>query len=157
MIERRHTIVNAAGGDSGWTAGVDYSKRLQSSAQRPVVEHMYALAGLKLAADLSTLTANADIEPSAAGLEWMLRTSTPTGKLQVPLLATHTVMDLLAPVEYQEEYSETVRQAGRNSLFRQAFVNRTGHCNFTVAEDIAAVEAMDRRLETGHWGSGPPR
>jgi hypothetical protein len=149
VIERRHTIVMAAGGDSGWTAGVDYAKLLQASAQRQVVEHMYAAAGLTLADDLSTLTANADIEPSVQGLEWMLKTSTPTGELQVPLLATHTVMDVLAPVEFQEEYAETVRQAGKNSLF----VDRAGHCNFTVAENIAAIEAMDQRLETGHWGS----
>ncbi|MDQ1058758.1 pimeloyl-ACP methyl ester carboxylesterase [Arthrobacter globiformis] len=153
VIERRHTIVNAAGGDSGWTTGVDYAKVLQSSAQRQLVGHMYATAGLNLNRDLSTLTANADIEPSNQGLRWMLRTSTPTGELQVPLLATHTTVDLLAPVEYQEEYAETVRQAGRNSLFRQAFVNRAGHCNFTVAENIAAIEAMDQRLQTGHWGS----
>ncbi|WP_354148819.1 alpha/beta hydrolase [Arthrobacter sp. 754] len=153
VIERRHTIVNAAGGDSGWTAGVDYSALLQASEQRQVVKYMYAVAGLNLTADLSTLTGNADIEPSVEGYEWMLRTSTPTGELQVPLLATHTVVDLLAPVEYQEEYAETVRQAGGNSLFRQAFVNRAGHCNFTVAENIAAIEAMDQRLETGHWGS----
>ena len=153
VIERRHTIVNAAGGDSGWTAGVDYSKLLQSSAQRQLVEHMYAKAGLNLNGDLSTLTANADIEPSRQGLQWMLRTSTPTGELQVPLLATHTTVDLLAPVEYQEEYAETVRQAGKNALFRQAFVSRAGHCNFTVAENVAAIDAMDQRIQTGHWDS----
>ncbi|WP_314193256.1 alpha/beta hydrolase [uncultured Arthrobacter sp.] len=153
VIERRHSIVNAAGGDSGWTAGVDYSKLLQSSAQRQLVQHMYAKAGLNLNGDLSTLTANADIEPSSQGLQWMLRTSTPTGDLQVPLLATHTTVDLLAPVEYQEEYAETVRQAGKNALFRQAFVSRAGHCNFTVAENVAAIDAMDQRLQTGHWDS----
>lgn len=151
VIERRHTIVNAAGGDSGWTAGVDYAKVLRSSAQRPQVEHMYRLAGLDLSKDLGTLTANADIAPDEAGLDWMQRTSSPTGELQVPLLATHTLVDLLAPVEYQEEYAETVRRAGENALFRQAFVDREGHCSFTVAENVASVEAMDQRLDTGRW------
>lgn len=153
VIERRHTIVNAAGGDSGWTAGVDYTQLLRSSDQRHQVRHMYGLAGLDLADDLGTLTRNADIAPDEEGLEWMLRTSTPTGELQVPVLATHTLVDLLAPVEYQEEYAETVRRAGEQSLFRQAFVDREGHCRFTVAENVAAVEAMDERLEAGHWGS----
>ena len=153
VIERRHTIVNAAGGDSGWTAGVDYAKLLHSSDQRNQVEHMYGLAGLDLSTDLATITANADITPDGNALEWMLRTSTPTGELQVPLLATHTLVDLLAPVEYQEEYAETVRQAGERSLFRQAFVDREGHCSFTVAENVASVEAMDQRLETGNWGN----
>ncbi|WP_336711316.1 alpha/beta hydrolase family protein [Arthrobacter sp. USHLN218] len=151
VIERRHTIVNAAGGDSGWTAGVDYAKILRSSAQRPQVEHMYRLAGLDLPKDLRTLTANADIAPDEAGLAWMQRTSTPTGELQIPLLATHTLVDLLAPVEYQEEYAETVRRAGENPLFRQAFVDREGHCSFTVAENVASVQAMDQRLDTGRW------
>ena len=153
VIERRHTIVEAAGGDSGWTAGVDYARLLRSSDQRHQVRHLYRLAGLDLAADLGTLSRSADITPDEDGLEWMLQTSTPTGELQVPVLATHTLVDLLAPVEYQEEYAETVRRAGEQSLFRQAFVDREGHCTFTVAENVAAVEAMDERLETGRWGS----
>ncbi|GAA1763899.1 alpha/beta hydrolase [Kocuria aegyptia] len=153
VIERRHTIVTAAGGDSGWTAGVDYTRLLRSSDHRHQVRHMYRLAGLDLATDLGTLSRGADITPDEDGLEWMLRTSTPTGELQVPVLATHTLVDLLAPVEYQEEYAETVRRAGEQSLFRQAFVDREGHCTFTVAENVAAVEAMDERLETGRWGS----
>lgn len=153
VIERRHTIVEAAGGDSGWTAGVDYARLLRSSDQRHQVRHMYRIAGLDLAADLGALSRNADITPDEDGLEWMLRTSTPTGELQVPVLATHTLVDLLAPVEYQEEYAETVRRAGEQPLFRQAFVDREGHCTFTVAEKVAAVEAMDERLETGRWGS----
>lgn len=153
VIERRHTIVEAAGGDSGWTAGVDYARLLRSSDQRHQVRHMYRIAGLDLAADLGALSRNADITPDEDGLEWMLRTSTPTGELQVPVLATHTLVDLLAPVEYQEEYAETVRRAGEQPLFRQAFVDREGHCTFTVAENVAAVEAMDERLETGRWGS----
>ena len=153
VIERRHTIVEAAGGDSGWTAGVDYARLLRSSDQRHQVRHLYRLAGLDLATDLGTLSRSADIAPDEDGLEWMLQTSTPTGELQVPVLATHTLVDLLAPVEYQEEYAETVRRAGEQSLFRQAFVDREGHCAFTVAENVAAVEAMDERLETGRWGS----
>ena len=153
VIERRHTIVEAAGGDSGWTAGVDYARLLRSSDQRHQVRHLYRLAGLDLATDLGTLSRSADIAPDEDGLEWMLQTSTPTGELQVPVLATHTLVDLLAPVEYQEEYAETVRRAGEQSLFRQAFVDREGHCTFTVAENVAAVEAMDERLETGRWGS----
>jgi pimeloyl-ACP methyl ester carboxylesterase len=153
VIERRYTIVNAAGGDSGWTAGVDYSKVLRSSGQRRQVEQMYSVAGLDLSKDLSTLTANADIAPGQDGLDWMHRTSTPTGELQVPLLTMHTTVDLLAPVEFQEEYAETIRHAGKNSLLRQAFVDRAGHCNFTVAENIAAIEAMNQRLETGNWGA----
>ena len=151
VISRRSDIVNAAGGDSGWTAGVDYNAMLMASPQAPRVRELYRLAGLDLKQDLGTLTANADIEPSAAGLEWMRGTSVPTGELQIPVLATHTLVDLLAPVEYQEEYAETVRQAGAGSLIRQAFVDRDGHCNFSVAENIASIQAVEHRLDTGRW------
>ncbi|GAA2201220.1 alpha/beta hydrolase [Sinomonas flava] len=153
VIERRYTIVDAAGGDSGWNAGVDYAALVRASPQRDQIRYMYGLAGADLTADLATLTRNAAVTPSQDGLAWMLKTSTPTGKLQVPVLTTHTNVDLLAPVEYQEEYAETVRRAGNESLLRQAFVDRTGHCNFTVAENIAAISAMDHRLDTGHWDS----
>lgn len=84
-----------------------------SSAQRGLVEHMYSLAGLDLTADLSTLTANLDIAPSEQGFEWMLKTSTPRGELQMPLLATHTVVDLLAPVEFQEPAMALRHQGGQ--------------------------------------------
>lgn len=152
VIRRRSAIVNAAGGDSGWTAGVDYQQLLRQSAQQDQVQALYRGAGLSLGADLRRLTDTADIEPDAAGLSWMSRTSVPTGDLQVPVLATHTLVDVLAPVEYQEEYAETIREAGRSSLLRQAYVNAVGHCAFTVAEDLAAVEAVEHRLDTGRWG-----
>lgn len=153
VIRRRHTIVDAAGGDSGWTAGVDYQRLLRQSAQRGQVQALYRGAGLSLGADLRRLTATADIEPDEDGLRWMSQTSVPTGDLQVPVLTTHTLVDILAPVEYQEEYAETIRGAGRSSLLRQAYVDTVGHCAFTVAEDLAAVEAVEHRLDTGRWGA----
>ena len=151
VISRRSDIVNAAGGDSGWTAGVDYNAMVMASPQAQQVRELYRIAGLDLKQDLRTLTANADIEPSEAGLEWMLDTSVPSGELQVPVLSTHTLVDLLAPVEYQEEYAETVRQAGAGALIRQAYVDRDGHCNFSVAENIASIHAVEHRLDAGRW------
>ncbi|MFL6112010.1 MAG: alpha/beta hydrolase, partial [Catenulispora sp.] len=43
------------------------------------------------------------------------------------------------------------RAAGDGSLLRQAYVARQGHCAFTTAEIVAAVDAVDRRVSTGHW------
>lgn len=153
VVGSRSSIVDAAGGDSGWNAGVDYAELLRHSAQRHQVEDLYREAGIDLRADLGRLTAGADLAPDPEALDWMRRTSAPTGELQVPVLTVHTLADILAPVEYTEEYGETVRRAGANPLLRQSYVERTGHCTFTVAERVAAVEAMDERLETGRWGS----
>src|SRR6202041_3298054 len=38
-------------------------------------------------------------------------------------------------------------------LLRQTFVDRAGHCAFTPAETIAAVETLLQRVETGRWPS----
>ena len=40
---------------------------------------------------------------------------------------------------------------GTASLLRRTFVARAGHCTFTPAETIAAVETLLARLETGKW------
>jgi hypothetical protein len=152
VINRRSDIVVAADGDSGWTAGVDYRRLVLASPQLERVRALYSAAGLDLGADLRTLTGNADIRPDVQALRWMNRTSQPTGRLRMPVLATHTLVDILAPVEYQEEYAEMTRQADRERLFRQAFVDRDGHCNFTAAENVAAIQVMDFRLDNGRWG-----
>ena len=153
VVGARASIVNAANGDSGWNAGVDYGRLLQHSAMKAQVDSIYREAAMDLSADLSLLTQNADIEPDPEALEWMQRTSTPHGDLQVPVLTMHTLADILAPVQYMEEYAETVRDAQATPLLRQTYVERTGHCSFTVAETVAAVETMNERLDDGHWGN----
>ncbi|MER2136898.1 MAG: hypothetical protein ABS909_03450, partial [Arthrobacter sp.] len=153
VVGSRVSIVTAADGDSGWNKGVDYRALLQQSAQRQQVNALYKAAGLELKRDLRTLTSSAGIEPDEEALDWMDRTSTPQGNLQIPVLAMHTLADILAPVEYLEEYEETVREARATPLLRQSFIERTGHCTFTDAERVAAVLAMDQRLETGRWAN----
>lgn len=151
-MTRRVDIQQVSGGDSGWTKGVDYARLLARSGQRANVATLYRAAGLDLRKDLDTITSTADVTADRAAIRWMLRTSVPTGKLRVPVLTTHTLADPAAPVEYQSEYAAKVKRAGRSSLLKQAYVQRVGHCTFTVAENLAAVGAMDARLTTGRWG-----
>jgi hypothetical protein len=35
---------------------------------------------------------------------------------------------------------------------RQAYVDGAGHCEFQPAEQVAALQALEQRLDTGHWG-----
>ena len=77
----------------------------------------------------------------------------PTGHLQVPELDLHTIHDPLVPVEMENQYAAAVRAAGSNSLFRQAFVDRFGHCAFSASEIVAGVEAVNHRIQTGQWDS----
>src|SRR5260370_22717421 len=41
--------------------------------------------------------------------------------------------------------------AGNAEFLRRAFVSRAGHCTFTPAETVAAVQRLIDRLDTGEW------
>jgi hypothetical protein len=68
----------------------------------------------------------------------------------------HTNGDAAVTVHLVEGYDRAIAKNGYGKLYRRAFVNRFGHCNFSVAESAAAVETVMRRLDTGHWGSTEP-
>ncbi|HEY7487799.1 MAG TPA: hypothetical protein VH912_25325 [Streptosporangiaceae bacterium] len=153
VVGGRYWIELAAGGDSGWTAGVDFARLLRTSSHLPQVRALYRSAGLDMRADLMALTRDAGIKADRSALAWMLRTSTPTGRLRAPELDVHTVSDQLVPVEQENQYARRVAAAGRSALLRQAYVDRAGHCNFTTGELVAATDAIRQRVATGRWGA----
>jgi hypothetical protein len=44
-----------------------------------------------------------------------------------------------------------VDEAGNDKFLRRTFVHRAGHCEFSPAETIAAVQTLLNRLDTGRW------
>jgi hypothetical protein len=149
----RYSIEEAAGGNGAWTAGVNFARLLRHSPYAKEVRALYRQAHLDLSGDLSTLTRGADIKADTPAIHWLQETSVPSGRLQVPELDLHTISDQLVPVPQENYYRHTVRAAGSQSLLRQAFVQRQLHCNFTPAELVAGVLAIQHRVESGHWGS----
>ena len=149
----RYDLITAAGGDSGWNEGVDYRRLLSKSPYHRLVAVQYREAGLSLREDLDLLTETADVSFNAAAVSSMLGHSQPDGDLQVPVFSIHTTDDLIVPVEHEEEYADDVRSGGTRALFRQAFVDRSGHCNFTSAELIAGVKVLEERVTTGRWNA----
>jgi hypothetical protein len=149
----RPWIEQAAGGNGSWTAGVDFAKLLSHSSYAPEVRALYRNAGLNLGADLATLTQGADIKADTEAIRWLERTSVPTGRLVGPELDLHTISDQLVPVQHENKYAAAVSRAGAGSLLKQAFVERQTHCNFTPAELVAGVLAVQHRVETGSWDS----
>ncbi|WP_433477663.1 hypothetical protein ACQPZP_11775 [Spirillospora sp. CA-142024] len=147
----RYSIDQAAGGDSAWNKGLNYSRLLTRSANLRQVKSLYRDAGLNLKADLATLTTKAAKQVEPSPLAWMTRTSEPTGRINVPTLNIHTISDQLVPVEHENEYARAVRAAGRTRLLRQAYVHRIGHCNFTASEYVASLQTLEQRVKTGHW------
>jgi len=152
IVTAREQLEAAAGGESAGTVGVDFSTLLHRSPYYPEVRALYNEAGLSLGADLRALQQNATLRGNPAAYRWLVRTSVPDGRLQVPELDLHTISDQLVPVQQEAYYHDTVSRAGDGALLRQAFVQAQGHCNFTPADLIAGLQALQHRVTTGSWG-----
>ncbi|MGW3103994.1 alpha/beta hydrolase [Streptomyces sp. NPDC001100] len=151
IVPARWSVEQSAGGNTSWNKGVDYAGLLRGSAHAKQVEALYRDAGLDLRTDLNRLTRGADITADPAAVARLQRTSTAGQSLAVPLLDIHTVADQLVPVEQESAFAGRVRAAGDSALLRQAYVARQSHCNFTTAEVVAGLHAVEHRLDTGRW------
>lgn len=148
----RSTIEGRAGGNISWNHGVDYRQSLNRSGLRPLVDHFYSAAGLDLETDLAALAVAPRIAADPAAVGWAeinVAYDGDTGGR--PVLSIHTAGDRSESPAFDAAYAETFRTAGSNSLLRQAWVDRAGHCNFTQAERLAGILSLEQRIETGRW------
>ncbi len=153
VVGARYDVEKALGGNNSGNKGTDYARVLAASQHAPLVSAVYREAGLNLRADLRTLTAGATITADPAAVATGERTSSAGQGLAVPLLDIHTTADDLVPVEQENRFADRVRASGDGALLRQAYTERQGHCSFTVAETVAALRAVEHRLDTGRWGA----
>jgi pimeloyl-ACP methyl ester carboxylesterase len=140
-----------AGGNVSWNTGVDYRKQLDRSIGRDQVRALYQQAGLDLDADLDTLNDTARISADPEAVHYLERNIIFDGEIHVPVLTLHTTGDGLVVVQNESAYKQVVDEAGNEEFLRRTFVHRAGHCTFTPAETIAAVQTLINRLETGRW------
>jgi pimeloyl-ACP methyl ester carboxylesterase len=140
-----------AGGNPSWNTGVNYSRDLARSADATEVAALYRVAGLSLRRDLRTLERATRVSANASAVGYLVHNIVFTGHLPVPVLAMHTTGDGLVVPENEQAYRSAVDRAGAGRLLRQIFVHRAGHCAFTPAETITAVQALVSRLDTGRW------
>jgi hypothetical protein len=70
----------------------------------------------------------------------------------MPVLTVNGIGDNISPVAGQQAYEAAVRRAGRSEMLRQVYTNTAGHCGFSAAEGVAAIETLMARLKTGQWG-----
>ncbi|MET8764158.1 alpha/beta hydrolase [Lentzea sp. NPDC004782] len=158
IVLGRYDMEQNAGGNPTWNKGVNYWRQLAESGRLAEVAHLYGIAGADLHADLDLLTRTANVTADPAALAWMLRTSTLTGRPDMPVLTLHTTDDGLVPAQHEEEYAEDVSDGGAAPLLRQAYTEHAGHCAFTTAELVTAVLTMEKRIETRRWaGLADPR
>jgi hypothetical protein len=147
----RVSIEQAAGGQPATDAGTNYAQVLAGSPDKTEVTALYRAAGLNLDADLATLTKHAAVKGDPAAARSLQSTSVPTGKLAVPELDLHTTGDNLVPVQQENTYAALVAKAGSSGLLRQAYTDSQGHCNFSVSEQVAGLQAVLTRITSGQW------
>jgi pimeloyl-ACP methyl ester carboxylesterase len=140
-----------AGGNPSWNTGVDYSHQLAISVDRDEVNALYTAAGLDLQADVRALNAGTRVVADPAATAYLDRNVSFDGNINIPVLTMHTTGDGLVIPPNEGAYANSVNAAGQSALLRQTFVHRAGHCAFTEAETVAALQVLLKRLDTGRW------
>ena len=101
----------------GDTAG---STTLNASAQK-----------LKAAVDANRLRTD--------GLRWIPKAN---GEFKIPVVSIHTLGDLFVPFSMQQVYQKRVAAKGNSTWLVQRAIRGASHCDFTIAEQVDAFEAM---------------
>jgi hypothetical protein len=153
-ILERAEVEGPAGGNPSSNTGIDYDVTLRRSADLREVKALYEQARLDLSDDLRTLAGAPRISAGPGAVSYLEETASLDGHLgHVPVLTVHTVADPLAPVENEQAYAAKVARAGDTRQLRQVFTDRAGHCTFSPAEKVAALQTLIRRVESGVWPS----
>jgi hypothetical protein len=152
----RAELESRAQGNPSFNTGVDYRNQLAASLDSAEVSALYTQAGLDLDTDLNTLNNAPRISADPQALSYLAQNITFDGQIHVPVLTMHTDGDGLVVAQNESAYLQEVAEAGNASLLRQVFVHRAGHCSFTPAETLTAVQALLNRLNTGAWPALQP-
>ncbi|MGI4777211.1 MAG: alpha/beta hydrolase [Janthinobacterium lividum] len=75
------------------------------------------------------------------GLRWIPVTS---GDIRIPVVTLHTLGDLYVPFSMEQIYQKRVTAKGNGDLLVQRAIRGATHCDFTIAEQAEAFEAMVR-------------
>ena len=140
-----------AGDNPSWTAGVDYEIQLDRSVDRRLVRMLYRTARVSLARDLRSLGKEPRINADAHAVAYLDANLTPDGALKTPVVTLHTAGDGVVPQANEQALASAVHEAGAERFLRQLFVGRAGHCSFTAAEQVAALQVLLQRLRSGAW------
>ena len=111
---------------------------------------MYAAAGLSLKADLATLKNAKRITADPGALAYLSDNIIYNGQLPSGADAAHDWRRTRSGGK-RARLSYGCRRSARRPYVRQTFVHRAGHCEFTPAETITALQTLELRLTTGKW------
>lgn len=152
-------LEQAGRGQLRFNNGVDYSEYFKNGNPdyKKAVEKLYLQANVKLEDELKKVNAAPRVYAEAHALNyWSAPGRTHIGEPKVPLFRINASGDGLVYSSMAQGYGELVKEKGYSKLFRQAYVNSWGHCSFSLAEWLAAIETMMQRIETGEWPNTNP-
>lgn len=158
--EARIMFENAAHGQQlSWNNDIDYADFLKNANphMKEAVDSLYKKAGLDVAEDIKTINAQPRTKASDYALNyWKQPGRNTVGNPRIPVLRLHMVGDYQIPYSLVHGYSDEVKRNKKDDLYRTAFLQSTGHCNFNSAESSAAIRVMMQRLDTGSWPDTDP-
>ena len=73
------------------------------------------------------------------GLRWVPKTN---AKINVPMVTIHTLGDMYVPFSMEQIYKRRADKLGTSDYLVQRAIRGVSHCDFTVAEQVAAFQAM---------------
>lgn len=73
------------------------------------------------------------------GLRWVPQVN---GKFSVPVVSIHTLGDLFVPFGMEQTYAKRAAAGGSGGKLVQRAIRGVSHCDFTVAEQVEAFDAM---------------
>jgi hypothetical protein len=73
------------------------------------------------------------------GLRWIPQIN---GEFKIPVVSIHTLGDMFVPFSMQQVYQKRVAAKGNGQWLVQRAIRGASHCDFTVAEQVDAFEAM---------------
>jgi acetyl esterase/lipase len=82
------------------------------------------------------------------GLRWIPKAH---GEFRIPVVSIHTLGDLFVPFSMQQIYQQRVAAKGNSAYLVQRAIRGASHCDFTVAEQVAAFHDMVT------WEAGGPK
>lgn len=80
------------------------------------------------------------------GLRWVPKTN---AQIKVPVVTIHTLGDLYVPFRMEQIYKRRADALGTSNLLVQRAIRGIAHCDFTIAEQVAAFEAMVKWEQQG--------
>ncbi|HEY8606198.1 MAG TPA: alpha/beta hydrolase [Noviherbaspirillum sp.] len=85
------------------------------------------------------------------GLRWIPAVN---GQFDVPVVTLHTLGDMYVPFRMEQLYNERARANGSDKWLVQRAIRAPSHCDFSVAEQVAAFQAMADWEQRGVKPSG---